>query len=89
VLINTVIAVAYFVLAVVNDDLNVQWHVAREKVLPARGANISMAMGIIAWLPYVLFVTVGNWQIIIADLAGNWVGSYVGIRRHGNVDEAS
>lgn len=88
-LINTLIALVYFTLSVLNDDLNVQWHVAREKVLPVRGGNISLAMGVIAWLPFVLFVTMFNWQIIVADLAGNWVGSYLGIKRHGVIEDDS
>lgn len=82
-IVNTLIALVYFVLSVANDDLNVQWHKAREKVLPAYGGNVSLAMGVIAWLPYILFVTTSNWQIVVADLAGNWVGSYIGIKRHG------
>lgn len=81
-MINTVIALVYFLLSVANDDLNVQWHVARRKKWALRGANISLAMGIIAWFPFVLLVTSNNWQIIVADLAGNWVGSFFGIRRH-------
>jgi len=86
---NTIIALVYFVLSVVNDDLNVQWHLARINVRPIRGGCISLAMGIIAWLPYILFVASGNWQIIVADLAGNWVGSYFGIKRHGVVEPDS
>lgn len=81
---NTLIALIYFALSVANDDLNVQWHKAREQIAPIRGGNISLIMGIIAWLPYILFVATNNWQIIVADLAGNWVGSYWGIKRHGN-----
>jgi len=87
ILLNTLVALGYFMLSVLNDDLNVQWHKAREKVLPIRGGNISLAMGVIAWLPYILFVTMFNWQIILADLAGNWVGSYFGIKRHADDDD--
>lgn len=79
---DTAIAIAYFVISVVNDDLNVQWHKARENNQPIKAGNISFLMGLIAWLPYVLFVTTQNWQIIIADLIGNWIGSYIGVKRH-------
>lgn len=86
-MINTLIALVYFLLSVANDDLNVQWHVARRKRLALRGANISLAMGGIGWFPFVMLVTQNNWQIIVADLAGNWVGSYLGIKRHHEEDE--
>jgi hypothetical protein len=80
-MVNTLVALAYFALSVANDALNVQWHQAREEGQPVSGANISVVMGAIAWVPYVLFVTQGNWQIVAADLAGNWVGSWWGIKK--------
>jgi len=85
--VNTLVAMGYFVLSVINDDLNVQWHIARIKVQPHRGGRVSVAMGIIGYLPYVLLLTTSNWQIIVADLAGNYVGSYFGIIRHGKKDD--
>jgi uncharacterized membrane protein len=88
-IINTLIALVYFGLSVANDDLNVQWHIARRKVQPVRGGLISLAMGVIAWIPYLLFVTTNNWQIIVADLAGNYVGSHFGILRHGEKEDES
>ena len=87
--VNTLIAVGYFALSVANDDLNVQWHIAREQVKPVRGGLISLAMGVIAWVPYLLFVTTSNWQIVVADLAGNYVGSHYGILRHGKKKDES
>lgn len=87
--INTLIALVYFGLSVANDDLNVQWHLAREQVRPVKGGLISLAMGVIAWIPYLLFVTTSNWQIIVADLAGNYVGSHFGILRHGKRDDSN
>lgn len=78
---NTLIALMFFALSVANDDLNVQWHEAREQFKAGKAGTISLAMGVIAWLPYVLFVATNNWQIILADLAGNWIGSYLGVKR--------
>lgn len=79
--INTSIAVVYFVLSVLNDQLNVDWHTAREMREPGKAANVSLAMGVIAWVPYVLLTTTNNWQIVLADLAGNWIGSYRGVKK--------
>ena len=85
--INTLVASVYFVLSVINDDLNIQWHLARVRVRPHRGGCLSVAMGVIGWLPYILLLTMSNWQIIVADLSGNYVGSYFGILRHGKKDD--
>ncbi len=81
-MINTLVAIGYFILSILYEDLNLQWHKARERRRPFRGANISLAMGIIAILPFVLLVTSNNWQIIVADLVGGYVGNYFGIKRH-------
>ena len=82
---NTLIAVVYFVFSVANDYLNVEWHTARESFRRLRAANISLAMGVIMWSPFVLLVVTNNWQIVIADLAGNWFGSYLGVAKYEKV----
>lgn len=79
---NTLIALGYFMISVLSDDLAVQWQQARERGQYLRGANLSVAMEVINWIPYLLLVTTYNWQIVIAAILGNWVGSYVGIKRH-------
>ena len=79
---NTLIALAYFLISVYNDDLAVQWHRAREREESFKAANISLIMGILAWIPYVLLFVSNNWQIVVADILGNWVGSYWSIERH-------
>lgn len=87
-MINTLIALVYFVFSVANDYLNVEWHTARESFRRLRAANISLTMGIIMWSPYVLLVFTQNWQIVLADLAGNWFGSYFGVAKYERVKKA-
>lgn len=77
---NTIIAAFYFIFSIANDYLSVYWHRARERGQPVRCANIAFLLGAIGWLPYVLFVTHNNWQIIVADALGNWLGSYLAVR---------
>ena len=77
---NTGIAVVYFILSVWNDLLSVEWQTARENREPLKGANVSAMIGGIGWIPFVLLWAQDNWQIIVADLLGAWVGSYRGIK---------
>lgn len=78
---NWLIAGIYFLLSVANEDLSVRWQWARTRGHYIKGANLSVLIGAIGWLPLLLFVVSDNWQIICADLLGSWVGSYWGIRR--------
>ena len=64
-----------FVFSVVNDWLSVQWHVARERGWPFRGALVAVLLGTLGWLS-IWWVVTQSVYLILADIAGTAVGSY-------------
>ncbi len=78
---DTLVAIAFFALSMAGDYLSVEWQEAREKRRALRCANIGVGLGALSWLGMVVFVVTFNWQIIAADLLGNWLGGYLAVRR--------
>lgn len=74
------IAGAYLVFSALGDVMSIRWQTAREQGNAKLGAHTASLLGVINWLPFILFVTTQNWQIIVADVLGNWIGSYWGIK---------
>lgn len=75
------VSLAYFVLAATADIASIRWHRHRESGEALKAANTAVWIGALAWAPFVLVLTMGSWWPIVADLAGGWVGSYLGVRR--------
>ena len=78
---HTIIAAGYFVLSAANDDLNVRWLQALRSGKPLLAATLSSLLGIVGWVPFLLLVTTSNWQIVVADVLGSFVGSYLAVKR--------
>lgn len=70
-----------FLFSISNDWFAVQWHEAREKKEPIRGAYIALIMGVIGWLSFIWVLKVTFW-LAVPDLIGTVVGSYYGIKYH-------
>lgn len=78
---DTVIAVAWFVLALAGAWIGVVWQDARERRRPYAHACSGLILDAMSWVPVIVFVAAANWQIIVADLAGGWVGGFLAVRR--------
>ena len=70
-----------FFFSVSSDWFGVQWHEAREKKEPIRGAYIALIMGVIGWLSFIWVLNTSFW-LVFPDLLGSVVGSYYGIKHH-------
>ena len=70
-----------FLFSVSNDWFAVQWHEAREKKEPIRGAYLALIMGIVGWLSFIWVLNTSIW-LAVPDLIGTIIGSYYGIKYH-------
>lgn len=70
-----------FLFSVSSDWFAIQWHEAREKKEPIRGAYIAFIMGVIGWLSFIWVLNTSFW-LAGPDLVGTVVGSYFGIKNH-------
>lgn len=80
-LIEALACVVWFCIAATSDWLSVAWHDAREKRHARRSAHLAVALEAVTWAPLLLVFETGYWSVIVASLAGSWVGSYVAVRR--------
>ena len=73
-------ALLVFLFSVSNDILSVKWHESREKGNAIMAAVESFFLGLIAWASIIWVVDTSYW-LMVPDLIGNVVGSYVGVRK--------
>jgi hypothetical protein len=85
---DVAVAVLFLVVSAAGEILSVWWQDARECRKPRCAGLLSVALGALNWLPVMALVATEDWLIIPADLAGNYVGSYLGVRwrRRNSVD---
>lgn len=74
-------AFAIFIFSVSNDWMSVEWHEAREKNRPIKGAIVALLLGLIGWLS-IIWVVADSYWLMLPDLLGNIVGSYFGIKHY-------
>lgn len=80
-MIKALTALGYFGVALLIAWLQMEYLRARDERRALAAANIDALNTGLIYLPVALLVVFNNWWIVLADVAANWVASYLGVRK--------
>lgn len=78
---DVLLALAYFVVALLIAHLQIAWLNARDAKAPLRAANIDAVLTALHYVPLALLIVTENWLVILGDVAANWCASYTGVKK--------
>lgn len=70
----------YFFVAFFLARLQMGWLRAREERKALTAANLDAMMTLLHYVPIALLIVSENWWVIGADVAANWLASYLGVK---------